>query len=110
MISNEPPHDTAAVVSRHRALAILRILVSRDLQGKANDHFLSTLLHELALGGSREKIRACLQKLEDSGLVTTAPAPDRELLVISLTAQGADVAEGRAPAYGVEPFFPGCPY
>lgn len=53
-------------------------------------------------------IRASLQPLEQSRLLTITPNGD--LFVVHLTREGQEVAEGRTRADGVEPYTVECPY
>lgn len=108
MISNAARSTIAAIIGRHRALAVLRILLSEDCNGSSNDGVLGDALDALGLGCARSTLRACLDRLERSGLVTLTPLDG--LVVARLTRDGAEVAEGRLRVEGVQPFVAGGPY
>lgn len=99
--------DVQAVVARHRALLVLRLLVG-PLNGAGNEAVISELLDLWALGGTRDALRACIASLEQSDLVVTTMAG--ECAVVRLTPQGDEVARGKARVPGVLPFTVGCPY
>lgn len=96
--------DIRLVVSRHRALAILRLLAREELRGRTNDAVLSSLLDKWGLGGSHNVICTQIGVLEELGLVTVEAVDD--LLVVDLTRQGHEVANGTTRAEGVEPYGP----
>lgn len=108
MSRNEQMIDIRSVVSRHRALAILRLLVREELRGRTNDAVLLTLLDKWGLGGSQDVIRTQIGLLEELGLVTVEAVD--YLLVVDLTRQGHEVANGTTRAEGVEPYGPESPY
>lgn len=109
MIPNVLQSPIVEILDSHRALAILRLLLSEELNGAANEELLSDLLDAWALGCSHARLRASLRFLEQSGLVTTTTAAG-ELTIAHLTREGSEVAEGRVRAQGVLPFRVGCPY
>lgn len=108
MVPNEPQTDVAAIVARHQALAVLRVLIHEASNGSSNDRVLSDVLDDLALGCTHTVLQACLRHLEQSGLVTTTPAGD--VTVVRITREGHEVAIGKAQAEGVLPFSICCPY
>lgn len=84
---------------RHRALAVLCLLAD-DIGGAANEAVLLVALDRWALGGSRPVLRSCFEQLERLGLAELTEA--QGVLVVRLTALGAEVADGRVRAEGVE--------
>ncbi|TFZ54919.1 hypothetical protein E4V01_24270 [Methylorubrum sp. Q1] len=108
MISNEPQSIVAAIMAKHRALVVLRLLNDEEANGSINEAVLSDLLDTQALGCSRARLHACLRFLEQSALITTTLVG--ELVVAHVTREGNEVACGRVGAPGVQPFTPSCLY
>ncbi|WP_244028436.1 hypothetical protein [Methylobacterium sp. E-016] len=108
MISNAAPGEVSEIIAGHRALAVLRILIGEDCHGSSNDGALADVLDAFGLGCARATLRQCLSHLEHSGLLTLATVDS--IVVVRLTRNGAEVAEGKATAEGVRPFVAGGPY
>lgn len=106
--SNGPPNPIAEIVSQHRALAVLRILINDTVNGRTNDRVLSDALDTWGLRCSLAALQASIRHLEHSGLITTSSAGD--IRVISITREGQEVATGKQKADGVLPFSADCPY
>lgn len=98
---------TEAIKRQHRALAILRFL-ERETSAQSNDHVISAILDEIGLVSSREQICTCINQLECNGLIIQREVS--KLVVVELTAQGSEVAQGRIKVEGVLQPFPECGY
>jgi len=108
MISNELQDGVAAIVIRHRRLAVLRILVHDASNGSSNDGVLLDVLEDWALGCTHAALQTCLRHLEQFGFVTTTLINGR--MVVRITQEGHEVAIGKAQADGVQPYDVNCPY
>lgn len=106
--SNGPPSPIAQIVSQHRALAVLRILIDDTVNGRTNDRVISDALNTWGLGCSLAALQASIRHLEQSGLITTSSAGDVQ--VIRVTREGQEVATGKLKMDGVLPFLVDCPY
>lgn len=93
--------------SAHRHLAVLRFLAAMP-GGCSNEQVLSALLDKVGLVSSSDEIRACLRHLEHIGAVELEFATT--LVVPTLLARGAEIADGRISVEGVQPPGPACAY
>jgi hypothetical protein len=91
----------------HQALAILRVL-HRAPGYRCNDAVLANYLDRLALGGTREAIKASLNFLEQSGLLKTDS--QEGFVVVCITQRGDDVALDKLTVDGVLRPGPECLY
>ena len=109
MTSNQP-EEFARIVSDNRSVAILRALHRQPSYG-SNEYVMGTWLEQLALGGTRDAIRAELQRLEPLLVIRCERrGEDGEVMVFTLTERGIDHLEGRAVADGIPRIGPDCPY
>lgn len=108
MFANEPHAVVAAIVAKHRALVVLRLLIDEELHGTVNEAVLSELLDIRGLGCTRASLRSCLRSLEQAGLIMTTAVD--ELTVARITNEGIEVAHGRTTVLDVQPFTASCLY
>lgn len=109
MTSNQP-EEFARIVSDNRSVAILRALHRLPGYG-TNERVMGAWLEELALGDTREAIRAELQRLETLLVIRCERRGEGgEVMVFTLTERGIDHLEGRAVAEGIPRIGPDCPY
>ena len=93
--------------SRHRGLAILRLL-HRSPEYRTNELLLIDWLTAVALACSHGDLRELASRLERQGLLRTENL--NGLLIATLTEAGEDVALGRATCDDVLRPKPECPY
>lgn len=106
MLQNTP-HQFETLSSQHKALALLRVLF-RCPAYSSNELLLSDWLSVIGLTGSSPELKQVLRKLEDDGLLATKDVEG--VLVVVLSGEGAEVAEGRVVVDGVLRPSPECPY
>lgn len=82
----------------HLRLAMLRVLEGAPAC-RANSSILHSAVQDLGLSASRDLVRTQIAWLDEQGLVTSAAAGD--LVVVTLTERGLDVARGLVVVYGV---------
>jgi len=87
-------------LAEHMRLAILRLLAKSGGNYSANDSILTDALPLLGFTAGRDAVRAQIDWLADTGLVSSEDLEG--LLVVTLTTRGLDVAEGRAAVSGVK--------
>lgn len=93
--------------SEHRALAVLRLLF-RAPTYKSNELLLSDWLGAIGLTCSSSQLKRQLRELEDAGLLETSEVEGN--LVVQMSNEGAEVAEGKRIVEGVLRPTPECPY
>lgn len=93
------------IQSQHIRLAILRLLEKAGGNYSANDSIVADALPPLGFAAGRDRVRAELGWLRDSGLVTVETIGG--LMVATLTGRGLDVATGRTIVEGVKRPAPG---
>ncbi|TIL34545.1 hypothetical protein [Mesorhizobium sp.] len=91
----------------HRALALLRFL-KRQPCSASNDRIVAAMLDHIGLSCSRQELRTSLGQAEAAGLVSSREVDS--LLVVALTTQGADAADGKIDVEGVLKPGADCPY
>ena len=87
------------IQSRLRRRSILQTLTAAS-DYQLNDEIIFLALQDIGHRCSREQAAADLAFLAQRGLVKIAKSP--QLVVVTLTGKGEDVAEGRQLAEGVE--------
>ena len=92
------PDPLAELKSKHRALALLRML-QREPSYMSNEEIISSYFELVGLACSREQMAACLAALERAGLIEASTV--EKLTVIRLTAKGEEVAKGLVVVEGV---------
>lgn len=102
--NRNPLHE---IREEHRLLALLRTLL-RSPSYTANALLLRDWLDRLGLGASHDVIRADLHRLQELGLCTLDK--EGELIRVTLSERGLDVAEGRSQVDGILRLGPECPY
>jgi repressor of nif and glnA expression len=85
------------LLEQDQRLVILRSLA--DVNGTANDSILNKMLDTYGHKVSRHQVKAHLYWLEEVGLVALESVLETD--VATITALGADVAQGRARVPGV---------
>jgi len=87
------------ILEQDRRLVVLRAL-SQTPQYKANEYVLRGVLEEFGHIVGTDRLRADLDWLAEQGLVTVEEVG--AVIVASITARGADVADGRTRVHGVK--------
>ena len=85
---------------RERRLVVLRL--TAEGSGIANDRLLRTGLAHWGLGGTLDQVRTTIAWLTDNGFLTVRQL-DPDILRVTITRAGRDLAEGRATHPDVTP-------
>lgn len=105
MKNSEDPMDK--IKQRHRALATLRFL-DRNPGYRTNIEVLSDWLVHLALNGNKDQLVQQCRALENVGFLQLSEPG--EVVILTLTEAGCDVARGMVFSDLVERPRPECPY
>lgn len=87
------------VKSEYQALQVLQVLMLPAACGRSNDSILGACLDKCGMYGTPEEIRAVINFLERSGLVSTNKIYD--YVIVAITDAGERAAEGKQLVDGV---------